>query len=343
MRLVCPNCDAEYEVDDAAIPRDGRDVQCSNCGHAWFQAHPEIEAEAEAEADLYEAPAGVVAEEAEAATPLELDEDDEVHEPAAAVSVAETVAEVPPVEQAAAVEGVAEVEQAAAVLDSAPLVEAPAVEDVAEVAPVTAVEEEAAVEQVRPRTRTLDETVLAVLREEAEREAASRRAEAAPAPVIESQTEMPLAAPQDQGGMAAAVRRIARMRAEAAETVEAEVEPEPAPKTRGQMFPAIEEINSTLRATGDRGQDEGDTMVDTLPDLTAPRGRFRRGFMTLVVLALLIVALYLAAPMIGERIPALAGAAKTYVAVVDAARVWLDVNLRALVATLRGLAGGAGG
>ena len=149
----------------------------------------------EAEADLYEAPAGVVAEEAEAATPLELDEDDEVHEPAAAVSVAETVAEVPPVEQAAAV------------LDSAPLVEAPAVEDVAEVAPVTAVEEEAAVEQVRPRTRTLDETVLAVLREEAEREAASRRAEAAPAPVIESQTEMPLAAPQDQGGMAAAVRR----------------------------------------------------------------------------------------------------------------------------------------
>ena len=337
MRLVCPNCDAEYEVDDAAIPRDGRDVQCSNCGHAWFQAHPEIEAEAEAEADLYEAPAGVVAEEAEAATPLELDEDDEVHEPAAAVSVAETVAEVPPVEQAAAVEDVA------ADLDSAPLVQATAVEDVPEVEPVTAVEEEAAVEQVRPRTRTLDETVLAVLREEAEREAASRRAEAAPAPVIESQTEMPLAAPQDQGGMAAAVRRIARMRAEAAETVEAEVEPEPAPKSRGQMFPAIEEINSTLRATGDRGQDEGDSMVDTLPDLTTPRGGFRRGFMTLVVLALLIVALYLAAPMIGERIPALAGAAETYVAVVDAARVWLDVNLRALVATLRGLAGGAGG
>ncbi len=37
MRLICPNCDAEYEVDDAVIPQAGRDVQCSNCGHTWFQ------------------------------------------------------------------------------------------------------------------------------------------------------------------------------------------------------------------------------------------------------------------------------------------------------------------
>jgi predicted Zn finger-like uncharacterized protein len=38
MRLVCPNCDAEYEVDDGLIPPDGRDVQCSNCTTTWFQA-----------------------------------------------------------------------------------------------------------------------------------------------------------------------------------------------------------------------------------------------------------------------------------------------------------------
>jgi predicted Zn finger-like uncharacterized protein len=37
MRLVCPNCGAQYEVDSGAIPEDGRDVQCSNCGHTWFQ------------------------------------------------------------------------------------------------------------------------------------------------------------------------------------------------------------------------------------------------------------------------------------------------------------------
>jgi predicted Zn finger-like uncharacterized protein len=37
MRLVCPNCAAQYEVDDSAIPDNGRDVQCANCGNTWFQ------------------------------------------------------------------------------------------------------------------------------------------------------------------------------------------------------------------------------------------------------------------------------------------------------------------
>ena len=52
MRLTCPNCDAVYEVPADAVPPEGRDVQCTNCGHAWFQAHPHLEAE-----DPEEAPA----------------------------------------------------------------------------------------------------------------------------------------------------------------------------------------------------------------------------------------------------------------------------------------------
>jgi len=54
MRLVCPNCDAQYEVDDALIPAGGRDVQCSNCGHTWFQraaGEPEPEPEVEEQAE----------------------------------------------------------------------------------------------------------------------------------------------------------------------------------------------------------------------------------------------------------------------------------------------------
>ncbi|MCR9158652.1 MAG: zinc-ribbon domain-containing protein [Rhodobacteraceae bacterium] len=39
MRLKCPSCGAQYEVPDDVIPEDGRDVQCSNCGNTWFQAH----------------------------------------------------------------------------------------------------------------------------------------------------------------------------------------------------------------------------------------------------------------------------------------------------------------
>ena len=40
MRLTCPNCGARYEVDDALIPPEGRDVQCSDCATTWFQAGP---------------------------------------------------------------------------------------------------------------------------------------------------------------------------------------------------------------------------------------------------------------------------------------------------------------
>lgn len=37
MRLVCPKCEAQYNVADDAIPQGGRDVQCSNCSYTWFQ------------------------------------------------------------------------------------------------------------------------------------------------------------------------------------------------------------------------------------------------------------------------------------------------------------------
>ena len=316
MRLVCPNCDAEYEVDDAAIPREGRDVQCSSCGHAWFQVHPEVEAAEEAEAELYDAPVGSVEEVAEKGD--------------APGPVMETPGPGPAAETGSAVEPEVAVGPERDIDDDE--------DDEAPPAPPPVIEAQP------PKPRTLDETVLAVLREEAEREVAARRAEAAP-PVMESQTEMPLAPVQDQGGMAAAVRRIAKMRGLASdpEPVAAEPEVAPAHKSRGQMFPAIEEINSTLRATGDRGQDEDDAAVDNLPDLTRRSGGFGRGFMVLIVLAVVIVALYLMAPVIAARVPALEGTAKAYVAAVDAARVWLDVNLRTLVAWLRNLAGGQGG
>lgn len=55
MRLICPNCGAQYEVPDEVVAESGRDVQCSNCGDTWFQTHPdhphETAPEAPAEAD----------------------------------------------------------------------------------------------------------------------------------------------------------------------------------------------------------------------------------------------------------------------------------------------------
>lgn len=60
MRLICPNCDAQYEVPDDVMPTTGRDVQCSNCGQTWFQHHPSDEGIAEPE---------VVAEDEEVSAP----------------------------------------------------------------------------------------------------------------------------------------------------------------------------------------------------------------------------------------------------------------------------------
>jgi predicted Zn finger-like uncharacterized protein len=46
MRLICPNCDATYEVPDDVIPNAGRDVQCSSCNLTWFQAPAKTAADA---------------------------------------------------------------------------------------------------------------------------------------------------------------------------------------------------------------------------------------------------------------------------------------------------------
>lgn len=51
MRLICPNCGAQYEVPDEVIPESGRDVQCSNCGDTWFQHHPDHQPEEPQDAD----------------------------------------------------------------------------------------------------------------------------------------------------------------------------------------------------------------------------------------------------------------------------------------------------
>ena len=296
MRLVCVNCDAEYEVDAAAIPLTRLDVQSSNCGHGWFQPHPDAIPAQEAEPDIFDA---------DPKRKIRAEPDDEAWADSASDDDDQP--------------------------DSVLPVEVDLTKPAGEVVPAP----------VLPAVpRSLDDTVLAVLREEAEREASARRAEAAAmmkAPVIETQTELPLA--QDQSAMAAAARRVARLRGAEADPV---VVP-PAPKLRREMLPAIEEINSTLRASGDRKSDENSALFETQSDTAAPQAGFRRGFLLLLTLAVILVLLYLVAPMIGTQVPRLAGIAEGYVRVVDGARIWLDIALRGLIATLRGLAGGQGG
>lgn len=251
MRLVCPNCDAEYEVDAAVIPSAGRDVQCSNCGNAWFQPSPTVEAAHAEEAALFDAP---------------------VHEDGAAAEP-----------------------------------------------------------EVSAQPRGLDETVVAVLREEAEREAAARRAEASQP--IETQTELSLT-PAPVPFVNPATQRIARLKG-----IEAEPRPAPRPQTRREMLPAIEEINSTLRAASERRTGEAATVTDSLPARSTGAGGFRSGFVLMLVLAAAALAVYAMAPAIAEQSPGLAPSLAGYVGAVDSLRLWLDDVMQQAVSGLRGLAG----
>lgn len=261
MRLVCPNCDAEYEVDTSAIPDTGRDVQCSNCGHAWFQMAPGVEEELAAEEALFEPPP--------------------------------------------AMEGGANATDSAMLTGAKPGF-------------------------VRP---PIEESVLAVLREEAERETQARRAEA---PRLETQDELGLvaaavapAAPAAETAPDPVAERIARMKG---------IEAEPAkPQSRREMLPEIDEINTTLRASSEPRVGDAGLVTDSLPG-ARDTAAFRTGFVLMILLALGIVALYVMAPKLGQQIPAAKGALDGYVAMVDVTRLWLDEQLRAATGMMGGKA-----
>ncbi|MEO5614703.1 MAG: zinc-ribbon domain-containing protein, partial [Cypionkella sp.] len=244
MRLVCPNCDAEYEVDAAAIPEGGRDVQCSNCGHAWFQLSPEVEAELAAEEALFDAPPPIAA-------PMQ--------SPARSAATDVAAQEQPDVDDPE--------------LDL-PLTEAAPV--IASASPVP-----------EPAVRSIDESVLAVLREEAEREVEARKVEA---PVVETQTELGLEA----AATGAVARRLARMKGEPEAVVK--------PQTRREMLPEIEEINSTLRASSERRSGQS-AIAETLGEDGAQKSSFRSGFVLMLVLGVALLTAYVMAPKLAQQFP----------------------------------------
>lgn len=250
MRLTCSNCEAQYEVDGAVIPVEGRDVQCSNCGHTWLQL-----------------PEGA-ADDADDRAPLPL--------------------------------------------------EAPAVQ----AAPATAAPE--------PRRRTLDEAVLDVLREEAEREAEARRAEGSS---LETQADLGLDGATTPPS-AASLPVPPPSDADAAHEADAVV----TRAARRELLPDIEEINSTLRPATERGDDAA--ALDAPQVLRQRRGEFRRGFLTSLTLAGLLLVLYLGSGAISARVPALAPALSGYAQAVDGVRVWLDQRMRSTTQSLQGQADG---
>ena len=56
MELICPQCDARYQIPDGSIGAAGRQVSCMSCGHAWH-AYPPLMLDTQAETAELQAPA----------------------------------------------------------------------------------------------------------------------------------------------------------------------------------------------------------------------------------------------------------------------------------------------
>lgn len=270
MRLICPNCGAQYEVEDAVIPDHGRDVQCSNCGHSWFQqaAHRDAELAEELE-DLASGTGPPPQGEAEGDAP---DDDDD---------------------------------GAAA------------------------------------KPRGLDPEVAGVLREEAEREAEARRAEA---DGIETQPDLGLdeaatAAAADRS--AAARARMARLRGleeNGAEATAASIIA--AGGSRRDLLPDVEEISSSLRASQDRDASEETAVEVETPTEVANRKGSRLLSRLIVVLAILAVVVYLLAPQIVGYLPQSEPFMAAYVDWANGLRAQVNGLIDQGIAWVQGLIGG---
>ncbi len=277
MRLICPNCDAQYEVDDGAVPPGGRDVQCSNCGHAWFQMHADFPEDVDAAGDLA------------------------------------TVA-VPPGPTPAVVESAP-----SAPVDSAAVPATAVADPVAADPPATPPPD-------GPIRRTLDDNLLAVLREEAAREAAERRSEAGRS--IETQGDL------------GALEPVARPLLAAAPVVNLSAEQPDHPVTqrtnpRRDLLPDIEEINSTLRPGAEARDDSAAAFAAPVPK----RAAFRTGFFSVLLVALVLVILYAMAPQLAARFPQAEPTLTAYITTVDTLRLWLDGLMQSAAGGLRNLTG----
>jgi hypothetical protein len=200
----------------------------------------------------------------------------------------------------------------------------------------------------------LDETLLAVLREEADREIRARAEETARAASrgVEMQPELgletapalrirpragtaalPASAPSDPDGAAMPDRAVPPVPTDAAGPGADGAAPRPR-TARRELLPDIDRINSTLDAS--RATRSGAAPIGLPDDNGRKRQGFRSGFLAVLLLAALGWTVYAQAGRIADALPAAAPAIGGFVAVVDGARLGLDRLVSSLLATLNG-------
>ena len=181
-----------------------------------------------------------------------------------------------------------------------------------------------------PRRQEMEPGIRDILREEAERETRLRQAEAGS---VETQSEMPL----DEGQAPSSGPGRGPGLADAQDAFSPAPQTPDAAQARRDLFPDIDEINSTLRDTGDRsGEEDTATDIDTVDTIPRRRRGVRLGFFFVVLIALSGLTLYTNPDEISATMPIMAGAIEGYVAAIDSARFWLDGIARGLGASADG-------
>ena len=265
MRLTCPQCAAQYEVDAEMIPQSGRDVQCSACHHIWHQA-PEglLSFVAEANSTPHPAPGTRFAD----------DDDDDDYD--------DDDGPLPPLDEAA----------------------------------------------LARRRKALDERLLAILREEADRETAARRrdgqteADVRPLPdaAAEDGPDRDLAPIGDDADADTAMQPTMPIPAPAGHADATDGAEAPFIASRRGLLPDIEQIHSALDGTRDAEAAAAQARRD--------RARGRRGFVAGLVLVIVIAAAgifgYLEAARLAADYPEAAPLLGQYVQSVDMARAWVQ-------------------
>jgi predicted Zn finger-like uncharacterized protein len=359
MRITCPNCDAQYEVNDDVIPAGGRDVQCSNCTNTWYQLPamrvqtpiapvisepapqpaPEVVA---AEASTTEAPPqDGGAEQPDAPAQETAPPEAPASEDAVTAAEAKEAAEEPA--SGAAKSVVRKARSTGGKKGSDTEAEAePASVEAAEPTPPAAspVAETPTFDDPPPLPRRqLDEEVVSVLRAEAEREAAARQADAARAGQAGDDTAAAVTTPATGTEMTALERLAAAIAApsvpETAAVGTSGNGHDPKNGAKGaDLLPDIDVIRETLRSSSEG--DQGDEAAAEEDAAASGRSGFRTGFLTVLLLGVLLTMTYLFAGEIAQRVPQAEPYLRAYVVQVNEARSWVDTMIRSATSMLQG-------
>ena len=292
MRLICPNCGAQYEVADDAIPPGGRDVQCSNCHLSWFQTEkPTVPGRAPMKLT----------------SPQNPEPTDDTH-------TADEV-ETPEVEATPEKEVVAEA-PAPAAPDKAPI-EAPEPEPAP--APQRKPLDDAVASILREEAALGPAAAVASSAVASSAIAKPPPTEAAkpPAPVTADETRQRIAQMTvDEGGTTSSARKSSTAADASADAAHL------------RTVPSINEINATLRARAQANDTSG--LTEAEKEEAVQRKGFRKGFFFILLLLAILILPYIFADQITENLPQTTSFMASYVTTVDQLRVALNEMISGL-------------